>query len=344
MEPKLLTRDEFREGVFLRDKYQCVICKAPHKDAHHIIERRLFDDGGYYLDNGATLCEKHHIMAEETTLSCEEIRTAAGIKKVVIPDHMYTDNDYTYDKWGNIVMPTGMRLKGELFNDESVQKILKQGGVLDQFSKYIKYPRTMHLPWSEKMTKDDRKLNNTDHFKDKEVVVTLKLDGENTSMYRDHIHARSLDSGTHPSRKWVKGLWGRINYEIPEGWRICGENMYAVHTISYTKLDSYFYVFSIWDENNNCLSWDETLEYAFLLGLQTVPVIYRGVYDEKLIKEAFSMIQKGDQRQEGYVVRLSDEYNYSQFRKSLAKFVALDFEIKHGHWAQQKLEVNQLQK
>lgn len=343
MEPKLLTRDEFREGVFLRDNHKCVICKEPGKDAHHIIERRLFDNGGYFLDNGATLCEKHHIMAEETTLSCEEIRTAAKIKTVIVPEHMYYDNDYTYDKWGNIIMPTGIRLKGELFNDESVQKILKQGGVLDQFSKYIKYPRTMHLPWSEKMTKDDRLLKDVDHFIGKEVVVTLKMDGENTSMYRDHIHARSLDSGTHPSRKWVKGLWGRMSYEIPEGWRICGENMFAVHTISYTNLASYFYVFSIWDENNNCLSWDETLEYAELLGLQTVPVIYRGPYDEKLIKEAFNLALKGDQRHEGYVVRLTEEYNYSQFRKSLAKFVAGDFIIKHGHWTQQKLEVNQLQ-
>ena len=119
--------------------------------------------------------------------------------------------------------------------------------------------------------------------------------------------------------------------------------MFAVHTISYTNLETYFYVFSIWDENNVCLSWDETLEYVELLGLQTVPVIYRGLYDEKLIKEAFEIVCKGDQRQEGYVVRLTEEYNYAEFRKSLAKFVAGDFVIKHGHWTQQKLEINQLQ-
>jgi len=34
---KLLTRDEFREGVFKRDNYKCVVCGAPAKDAHHII-------------------------------------------------------------------------------------------------------------------------------------------------------------------------------------------------------------------------------------------------------------------------------------------------------------------
>ena len=43
----LLTRDEFREGVFARDHNNCVICGEPAADAHHIVERRLFSDGGY---------------------------------------------------------------------------------------------------------------------------------------------------------------------------------------------------------------------------------------------------------------------------------------------------------
>lgn len=340
-EVKILTRDEFREGVFKRDNHKCVICGEPAKDAHHIIERRLFDNGGYFLSNGASLCQVHHIEAEQTTLSCEEIRLATGIKEVVLPLHLYNDNDYTYDKWGNIIMPNGTRVRGELFYDESVQKILSQGKVLDLFSKYVKYPRTMHLPWSEKMTKDDRALQSVEHFVGKEVVVTLKMDGENTTMYKDHIHARSLDSGSHPSRKWVKGLWGRINYEIPEGWRLCGENLYAVHTIPYKNLGSYFQLFSIWNEKNICISWDETLEYAELLGLKTVPVLYRGIWDEAKIKALFKPELDGNAC-EGYVVRLADEFTYGEFRKSVAKFVSGNFVIKHGHWAQQKMTENEL--
>jgi hypothetical protein len=77
----LLSRDEFREGVFKRDKYKCVCCKAEGQDAHHIIERRLFPDGGYYLGNGATLCGDCHLKAEQTLISCEEIRQVAGIEK-----------------------------------------------------------------------------------------------------------------------------------------------------------------------------------------------------------------------------------------------------------------------
>lgn len=342
---KVLTRDEFREGVFARDGHKCVICGEPAKDAHHIIERRLFDNGGYYLSNGASLCQTHHIAAEETTLSCEEIRDAAGIKHIILPDHMYNDNDYTYDKWGNIVMPNGTRVRGELFYDESVQKIMGQGGVLDLFSKYVKYPRTMHLPWSEKRGKDDRVLGSVSQFDGRRVIVSVKMDGENTTMYSDHVHARSLNSGPHDSRKWVKGLWGKMGYMIPDGWRVCGENMYAVHTIPYRGLRSFFYTFSIWNDKNVCLSWDETLEYNELLGLDLVDVIYDGVWDENTVKSAFSEYRKrSDNQCEGYVVRLADEFSYGEFRKSVAKFVSGDFQIKHGHWSQQKIEVNELLK
>ena len=44
---KLLTRDEFREAVFARDKHQCVVCAAPAIDAHHVVERKLWIDDGY---------------------------------------------------------------------------------------------------------------------------------------------------------------------------------------------------------------------------------------------------------------------------------------------------------
>lgn len=196
MKNKLLTRDEFRNKTFERDNHKCIVCGDKAKDAHHIIERRLFTDGGYYLDNGASLCEKHHIQAEETTIGCEELREKIGITKPVIPEHFYSD--INYDKWGNILLPTGVRIKGELFYDESVQKILKQGDVLQYFQKHIKYPRTYHLHWSN-LLKDDRMLKNYDNFVNKRVIVTLKMDGENTTMYNDYIHARSLENASHKS-------------------------------------------------------------------------------------------------------------------------------------------------
>jgi hypothetical protein len=342
MKSKLLTRDEFREGVFSRDGHKCVICGEAAQDAHHIMERRLFSDGGYYLENGASLCGKHHIMAEETILDCDDIRQAAGIESVLLPEHLYADQEY--DKWGNPVIANGQRLKGELFYDESVQKILAQGDVLHHFSKYVKYPRSYHTPWSDKVTKDDKVLPNDDHFLGKDVVVTLKMDGENTSFYNDYVHARSINSGSHPTRNKVKEIWSRVGYQLSEDERICGENLYAKHSIEYTDLPSYFMVFSWWD-GNTCLSWDETVFNAQACDLEVVPVVYRGMYDRDIIHKMYEQNHAGPTC-EGYVIRLASEFTYGEFRRSLMKYVDPAFREKvnqsHGHWISQKITANKL--
>lgn len=341
MQGKLLDRDNFRNLCLERDKGVCVICGDVADAVHHIIERRLFSDGGYYLDNGASLCERCHIEAEETTLACEDIRQAAGIPRIILPEHFY--DDLHYDKWGNILLTNGHRFKGDLFYDESVQKILGQGKVLDLFQKYIKYPRTYHLPWST-ATKDDKLLKDESNFVGKKVVVTLKMDGENTTMYNDYVHARSINSGGHETRKWVKGLWAQISYMIDENMRICGENLYALHSVKYTSLPSYFMVFSIWFDNK-CIGWNETVEYTKILGLETVPVIYEGIYDKLAIQTEFT---KYATTNEGYVVRLYDEFSYMDFKKSIAKYVSPAFRQQlnnsHGHWISKKIEPNELAK
>ena len=195
----LLTRDEFREAVFKRDNHKCIICGNSAQDAHHIMERRLFQDGGYYVDNGASLCGDCHIAAEQTLLTVETIRDILHITKPILPDDYY--HDVVYDKWGNIILPNGTRLRGELFNDLSVHKAIAP--VLSLFTKYVKYPRTLHLPWSYG-TSDDKFLKDTLNFDDEEVVVTEKLDGENTTLYNDYIHARSLEYDSHQSRNLIK--------------------------------------------------------------------------------------------------------------------------------------------
>lgn len=338
---KLFTRDQFREGVFSRDGHKCVICRQPAVDAHHILERRLFSDGGYYLDNGASVCETHHLQAEMTTLTCEELREAIGIKIPVIPPHMYTDT--RYDKWGNPILDNGQRIRGELFQDSSVQKILTEGQVLGDFVKYVKYPRTYHLPWSPGITDDDRSLPDTSCFNGKEVVVTVKMDGENTTMYNDYIHARAVNANNHPSRDWVKSLHGKIQGDIPDGWRLCGENLYAEHSIHYKDLLAYFMLFSVWDDKNICLSWDDTIFWAELFELKTVPVLYKGIWDEEKIRRLFTP-KLDDNECEGYVVRLANSFPYSEFRKSAAKYVRKNHIQSHGHWFRKGLIPNELKK
>jgi hypothetical protein len=336
---KLLTRDEFRNAVFARDKNLCVICKEKGQDAHHILERRLFGNGGYFLDNGATLCGIHHILAEQTILTCEEIRQAAGILLAVLPDHLYPDD--RYDKWGNIILPNGTRLKGELFEDESVQKIIAP--VINQFSKYVKYPRTYHLPWLPGATKDDRILENTSNFASKNVVITVKMDGENTTLYNDYLHVRSLESKSDATRHWMQNYHAKLAWEIKDGWRFCGENLYAKHNISYQDLPSYFQLFSIWDENNYCMSWQDTKEYAAILDINLVPVLYEGIYDEKLTRNLYKPMYDGNEM-EGFVIRLADKFHYKDFRKSVAKYVREGHVAGSHNYRRSQIVLNELAK
>lgn len=202
-----------------------------------------------------------------------------------------------------------------------------------------KYPRTFHLPESEGYTSDDKVLSNSDHLLGKKVVCTEKKDGENTSMYSDICHARSLDSSDHESRSWVKSLHSTIKRDIPEGMRIYGENLYAKHSIYYENLESYFYVFSIW-MNSTILSWQETEEWANLFGLVTVPVIYSGIWTKDTHSECLSKLDL--EKQEGYVVRLADSFDVSDFSVSIAKFVRKSHVSTNNHWMYQKVVPNKL--
>lgn len=121
---QLLTRDQFREQVFKRDGNKCVFCGEPAVDAHHILDRKLFPDGGYYLNNGASVCDADHMRCETTEYSVELVREKAGITTPVLPPGF--NPHVTYDKWGNAISPDGRRLKGPLFEDTAVQKLLKR--------------------------------------------------------------------------------------------------------------------------------------------------------------------------------------------------------------------------
>jgi ATP-dependent RNA circularization protein (DNA/RNA ligase family) len=205
---------------------------------------------------------------------------------------------------------------------------------------FFKYPRTYHLPWSESVTNDDKIIRNLSAFHDKNIVVLEKMDGENTTMYRNHIHARSIDSRHHASRNYVKRIWSEVCASIPEGWRVCGENLYAKHSIGYDELESYFLVFSIWDDTNKCLSWNDTVEWCELLGLSHVPVIQTMVFNESYLERL--PLTMDFEKQEGYVIRLEEGFDYEVFDKSVAKYVRAGHVQTDKHWMDKKIIANTL--
>ncbi|MFJ3529216.1 RNA ligase family protein [Streptomyces sp. NPDC090132] len=195
------------------------------------------------------------------------------------------------------------------------------------------YPRTPHLPWSPGASSDDVRLTGrTDlaGFTGSEVVVTEKMDGENTTLYADGLHARSLDSAHHPSRARVKALQGRVGPRIPAGWRICGENVFARHSIPYDDLAGHFYGFSVWD-GDTCLGWDRTVAFLHGLGIPAPPVLWRGVFDARA-ERRLRALRLDTGRQEGYVVRPAGSFPAAEFGRRVAKWVRPGHVVTDTHW------------
>lgn len=258
----LLTRDAFRERVFARDRHRCVVCAAPAQDAHHLLERRLFPDGGYTLDNGVSLCAADHRAAEATTIACEHLRAAAGIARVVLPPHLHPGR--RYDKWGNPVRLDDRRLRGELFHEEPVQKALAP--VLDLFLPRSEEPRPLHLPWSPGAAAGGG-FTEADALAGLELVVLAEPDGEPLSIDADGLYVDTGDAPDDPPTHFMN-LIDPIAELLPPGGRLCG-----------IRRDQSFVVTSVWDGRGLCLPFDDAAELAELVGLPAVPVLDRAPGD-----------------------------------------------------------------
>ncbi|EGR3229453.1 RNA ligase family protein [Vibrio parahaemolyticus] len=204
-----------------------------------------------------------------------------------------------------------------------------------------KYPRTYHLPFSEAVFNDDKLADDFSMMDGEEVCVSIKKDGQCTTFTSDYIHARSAEMNSHESSTWVKQLHAKIRYMMNPNHRICGENLYAKHSIHYKNLPDYFMCFNTWDRDTNmCHSWDETVEICESLGLTTVEVVYRGIFDMDKIKAIFQNLDK--EKEEGIVVRLARGFHYDEFQKCVMKAVRKGHVQTDQHWSHQKVVPNEL--
>ena len=209
-----------------------------------------------------------------------------------------------------------------------------------------KYPRTLHLPWSPSVTPDDKRwdpgeLENA--FAGKEVVVTEKMDGESTTIYSDcFCHARSVSSGDHPSRHWMKGFAYHVGTALSDGCRACGENLYAAHSIAYDALPSYFLLFGLYTPDNLCMSWDQTVSWALGARVKIVPVLYRGEWKPDLLRGHIESASRFGKEPEGFVVRTADGFPGKQQPQHTAKWVRSGHVQTDEHWMQQRVVPNGL--
>lgn len=200
-------------------------------------------------------------------------------------------------------------------------------------SDHYKYPRTPHLPFSPGATSDDKWASQStlDRLASGiEIVTTEKMDGGGLSFYHDGFHGRSLDSGTHAWDHVAKGIWASIQMDIPEGWKISGESMYARRSVAYENLPSAFIIFGIWNEKKEALAWDDVVLWSELWGLPTVPLLYRGTDFQNATHIWFE--SHDSNTSEGFVVRNAGSFAYADFDQNIAKYVRANHVRTSADW------------
>ena len=258
---KLLTRNEFREGRFQKRQIQmCDVWGGGQRCASY--HRKAFIQGssgiwGLFFENGATLCELHHLAAEDTSLSCEVIRNACGISEIILPKHL--PPYYVYDKWGNILLGNGQKVRGELFYEEPVQKVLRP--FLGDFVKYLPFPFLL-------VEKEAPQI-----FENEEVVILKVMEGEKVLLYDDYMHAQAIDVPLQTA------FWENIKDLLDENLYLCGIDAAGFSLAFVGKDDEY-------------LSWEETKEYAHILNIKTLPVIYEGVFSAQRWEKGLYLMRK----------------------------------------------------
>lgn len=201
-----------------------------------------------------------------------------------------------------------------------------------------KYNRTYHLPWSPGATNDDRIATDTEGLVGTEIVITEKLDGENTGMTDKGVYARSHAAfTTSPWSREVRLIHKmKVEDQLGDGVFLFGENMEGIHSIEYTNLDSYFYIFGVRD-NNIWIPWNQVEEYSYLLDIPTVPVLFRGVVNsvkelKDLVEDLVSKPSKLGGPIEGVVVRNAGMFHNDDFADNVMKWVRKGHVQTDEHW------------
>ena len=210
------------------------------------------------------------------------------------------------------------------------------------------YPKTPYWPghapmhWSEPaiVHPEGRLMHqNPQMFIGRPIVITEKLDGQCIGLRDGEVLDRSGNrSKSHP---WLRRLrkhhaWKTIDDRY-DGLTFWGENIEALHTIEYAPRpeNEMFRVFAgqlrsglTWP--GGFMSWDDTERHAEALGIETVPVLFRGQVDwrsdlDELLVERLGVGRTksaiGGKDQEGVVIRVAAAFSYVHFHVSVAKVV-----------------------
>jgi hypothetical protein len=306
------------------------------------MERSLWENGGYVVDNGASVCETHHKLAEKNIIPPQAFYRWIGVQNPPLPDGVA----YHSNKWGESLSPPPWKE----YRDE------------------IKYPSTRHLPWSHEQDRDDTSHSEIGWATGIPLVATIKMDGGNCMLVKDMDDPIRARNGRHADKEHFdlakKWYWEENLYsKIPKNLQLFGEWIYAKHSIHYgcdcddpcedigPALRDYFQLFGVYDKTYDIwLGWEETVAVAQDIGLTIVPPADGGTYyittgednEQKLWSDLYQLSQTVESRgHEGIVVRSALPFHYDQMDQRLGKYVRDDHVIEgETHWSHRELVQN----
>lgn len=213
---------------------------------------------------------------------------------------------------------------------------------------FIKFPRTHWLPIGEKPYKSERYLTDSELHRllSGEVHVSEKLDGANVGIrfFQGRLvlqkRGNFVEEGEHPQYGALKE-WAYRRYEsfskLPGDMVLFGEWLFAKHSIHYTKLPDYFFLFDIW-LGDKFLPMNERDRTAEELSLITPPNLYQGRLSLRQIPKLIKKSHFSEETVEGIVVRSIEDANLR------GKHVRHDFIRGKEHWTSYNIERNLTQK
>lgn len=339
-------RDEIREIVFKRDQNKCIIpwCNHTPNDAHHLIDRKHWsneENGGYILDNLVSLCNTHHILAENGTISPISLREWAKIKTVLLPKSF--DSTKQYDKWGNE---------------------LKE-------NKKLKYPHTPYLSFSPNVDEKDIRESgyiSTRSLLNKPLYFSIKMDGSNVVLTKDYVAARNGYDAVHASFDMLKQNYAEIKNYIPDDLMLFCEWLYAKHSIHYTgtlKLHNYLQCFGIY--NRKTCMWLSVPDKNRLVNelmectsnkplIAGTPYLQWYNYSDFLLKSKIFTSEKDlvseiirignnaiSNGHEGIVIRNLYAFHSDNWKDNIAKYVRKDHVQTNEHWSHLPIVRNEVE-
>jgi len=198
------------------------------------------------------------------------------------------------------------------------------------------------LSFSEELHSDDKTIaiEYEDDILNSDCVMTIKLDGGNCCIkVLEGVLARTHSTvASCPSFNYIKNVhyFAKLHLLNPDYWYF-GENMYAIHSIEYSELDDYFYLFNIYDSKNDIwLSWEDLNIEAQRCNFKMVPFVIAGKLTTERIKHTIETCKNSSVLGglvEGFVIRKVGAFKGDDFSKNVVKWVRKGHVQTDEHWS-----------